>query len=458
LSSGADERAYLSTSHRKRIEKRLLWQAICDPSWKNFEASMEQVRRWTDQSDETAMSAVDRLATVRGRSPAEAMPTPITTAAERRLRLIIESAPVSLIVVDKAGQVLAANRATLTLFDRRRFEDVVGMSITALAAPESHELLAAFVTRICDGEAGSVEYSVAWPDGTQRRLETHAVPIRRADDDVSVFLGASWDVSTRDHANALLEELQTHYASVESERDTLRSALDEAKTAASRLELHRANERAQADDQRQRLHAALTEVEQRHTILATEWTVERESLTSRLASTDRERAELSRELDIERASARAALREVDQAHQEAQAAEEARKEFAQLLRHTREQHETDVEAVRTERDKLVQAIQTVNASYAALVSERGAERTEFEAALEAERFRSVELMSERDRFRTDLSAILQTLQEAGVQTQQLLDRCRTLRLVSNGEPRDTGGLENPSTAARTESEECSWQF
>jgi PAS domain S-box-containing protein len=191
LSSGADERAYLSTSHRRRIEKRLLWQAICDPSWKNFEASMEQVRRWTDQSDETAMSAVDRLATLRGRSPAEAMPTPITTAAERRLRLIIESAPVSLIVVDKAGQVLAANRATLTLFDRRRFEDVVGMSITALAAPESHELLAAFVTRICDGEAGSVEYSVAWPDGTQRRLETHAVPIRRADDDVSVFLGAS---------------------------------------------------------------------------------------------------------------------------------------------------------------------------------------------------------------------------------------------------------------------------
>jgi len=114
--------------------------------------------------------------------------------------------------------------------------------------------------------------------------------------------------------------------------------------------------------------------------------------------------------------------------------------------------------VRTERDKLVQAIQTVNASYAALVSERGAERTEFEAALEAERFRSVELVSERDRFRTDLSAILQTLQDAGVQTQQLLDRCRTLRLVSNGEQRDTGGFENSSTAARTESEECSWQF
>src|SRR5262249_24848156 len=152
-----------------------------------FEGSMEQVRRWTDRSDEATMPAVDRLATLRGRSPTEAVPTPITTAAERRLRLIIESAPVSLIVVDKSGQGLAANRATLTLFDRRRFEDVVGTSISALAAPESRERLAAFVTRVCDGEAGSVEYPVAWPDGTQRRLETHAVPIRRADDDVSVF-------------------------------------------------------------------------------------------------------------------------------------------------------------------------------------------------------------------------------------------------------------------------------
>jgi PAS domain S-box-containing protein len=419
---------------------------------------MEQVRRWTDRSDEAVMPAVDRLATVRGRSP-EAVPTPITTAAERRLRLIIESAPVSLIVVDSSGQVLAANRTTLTLFDRQRFEDVVGKNVSALAAPESRELLAEFVTRVCDGQSGSVEYPVSWPDGTKRRLETHAVPIRRADDDVAVFLGASWDVSARDHANVLLEDLQTQFALVESERDTLRSALDEARTAASRLEIHRANERAQADDQRQRLHAALAEVEQRHTVQATEWTVERESLTSRLASTDRERVELSRELDIERASAGAALREVDRARQEAQgAAEEARKEFAQLLRHTLEQHETDLAAVRTERDKLVQAIQTVNASYAALVSERGTERSEFEAALEAERFRSVELLSERDRFRTDLSAILQTLQDAGVQTQQLLDRCRTLRLVSNIEQRDTGGLENPSTATGTDSEKGSWQF
>jgi PAS domain S-box-containing protein len=420
---------------------------------------MEQVLRRIDRSEEATMPAVDRLATLRGRSATEAVPAPITTAAERRLRLIIESAPVSLIVVDKSGQVLAANRATLTLFDRRGFEDVVGMSISALAAPESCDVLAAFVTRVCDGEAGSVEYPVVWPDGTQRRLETHAVPIRRADNDVSVFLGASWDVSTRDHASALLEQLQEQHASVESERDTLRSALDEAKTAASRLEIHRANERAQADDQRQRLHAALTEVEQRHTVLATEWTAERESLTSRLASTDRQRAELSRELDIERASAGAALRDVDRARQEAQtAAEEARKEFAQLLRHTREQHEADLEGVRGERDKLAQAIQAVNASYAALVSERGTERTEFEAALEAERVRSVELLSERDRFRTDLSAILQTLQDAGVQTQQLLDRCRTLRLVSNTEQRDTGELASPSTSTRTESEECSWQF
>jgi len=362
-------------------------------------------------------------------------------------------------VVDRSGHVLAANRATLALFDRHRFEDVVGMSVSALAVAESRDLLASFATRVCDGEAGSLEYLVSWSDGTHHRLETHAVPIRRSDDGVAVFLGASWDVGARDRVNAQLEQIQEQYAFVESERDTLRRALDEARTVANHLETQRANERALADDQRQRLHAALAEVEKRHAVLATEWTGERESLTSRLASADRERAELTRELDIERASARAAVGEAERARQEAQvAAEGARREFEQLLRATREQLEADMQPLRAERDKLSQAVLEVNAGYAPLVSERSPERAEFDAALKAERARSVELLSERDGFRTDLAAILQTLQDAGVQTQQLLDRCRALRLVPNTEPRDAEQPAETLTATGTDSEECSWQF
>src|SRR5262245_1210803 len=54
------------------------------------------------------------------------------SAAERRLKLIIESAPVSLMIADPSGRVIAANRAALSLFGVERLDAIVGKDFSTL--------------------------------------------------------------------------------------------------------------------------------------------------------------------------------------------------------------------------------------------------------------------------------------------------------------------------------------
>ena len=67
------------------------------------------------------------------RPQATTPPAPAQSATETRLRLIIESAPVSLTVTTPDGTILAANARALRLFQVERLENLVGTSSTALS-------------------------------------------------------------------------------------------------------------------------------------------------------------------------------------------------------------------------------------------------------------------------------------------------------------------------------------
>lgn len=160
--------------------------------------------------------------------PAAQNAQPPISATERRLKLIIETAPVGLMITDRSCQVLAANRAALALFGVEQLATIVGKPIGTLIAPEDRDSFATFVTAVCGGKSGTLEYDVVRADESRCRLETHAVAIRRGED-ATAFLGASWDVTERNRTASALRELESKHALVESERDALKEALEEAK-------------------------------------------------------------------------------------------------------------------------------------------------------------------------------------------------------------------------------------
>src|SRR5262245_33852819 len=124
-------------------------------------------------------------------------------AAERRLKLIIESVPVGLFLTNASGETLAMNRAALSLLGLERLEDVLGKDVRQIVRDEDSEAFGAFITRVCSGTTGSLAHMVTGPAG-DRALETHGVSMHRSDGDAPVFLGAICDVTPQMAAQAAL--------------------------------------------------------------------------------------------------------------------------------------------------------------------------------------------------------------------------------------------------------------
>jgi len=398
------------------------------------EVDMESVLR---EAIESSLNDVRLAATnetvVRAETPRrpESTPRPVSvktpqseSATERRLKLIIESAPVSLMIADPSGRVLAANRAAMSLFAAERVDAIVGRDFSALIDGADSNSFAAFIGRVCTGTPGSIEYGVLSGDGRRRTLETHATPIRRGDREIVALLAATWDVTERNRATSALAELESKWAALESERNGLKEAADTARQEAAASEQRFTAERAEIEQShqnvQQRMQATLEEAERRHENLATRWADEREALETRLREAVLKTTVLSDELAAEREKARTALNEAERAHE---------------------------------------------AALAELVKQRAADRDGSARVLRAERHRISQLLDERQNWRTTLEEILSESNKIGGRLQQLFDAGTNIRLVSSSahgdQDVDVDAIEAhaPADNATAEStQEACWQF
>ena len=100
-------------------------------------------------------------------------------AEELRVKGVIETAPVGLLVINDVGEVLVANQSALELFGVEQSEDLVGKALETCVAVEDSKALAGFVDRVCGGESGSLECQLVGNDGLRHLVEIRAVPLRR---------------------------------------------------------------------------------------------------------------------------------------------------------------------------------------------------------------------------------------------------------------------------------------
>src|SRR5687767_4692547 len=104
---------------------------------------------------------------------------PAPSATEARLKLIIESAPVSLTITTQDGTIVAANARALKLFAVERLEGLVGTKFDRLVASEERDGVVAAMEQVCKGSDAQLVYRVADGVGAGRAVEMRAVPLRR---------------------------------------------------------------------------------------------------------------------------------------------------------------------------------------------------------------------------------------------------------------------------------------
>ena len=194
-------------------------------------------------------------------------------AEELRLKGVIETAPVGLIVANDAGEIVAANPSALGLFGVEQPEDVIGKALETCVAAEDSKAVAGLVLRVCGGEAGSLECQLVGSNGERRAVEIRAVPLPRSG--TTVFLGVAWDVSEQQGSTKAHEDLRReHQGLVESLQEAQHQLQAARSEAQARQEEMVAQGTAQLETERTTQQGALESMERQYHASLEVWTAE----------------------------------------------------------------------------------------------------------------------------------------------------------------------------------------
>src|SRR5467141_3147000 len=115
--------------------------------------------------------------------------------SEARLRTIIAIEPECVKLVDQQGRLLDMNPAGLEMIQAASIEQVRGMLIGDMVAPEHREAFNHLHQRVFAGESGTLEFEIVGLHGKRRWLTTHAVPLRDASGRIQAALGITRDIT-----------------------------------------------------------------------------------------------------------------------------------------------------------------------------------------------------------------------------------------------------------------------
>ncbi len=132
---------------------------------------------------------------------------------EERYRLIVESTPECVKLLDIDGTILEMNPAGLAMIEAERADQVVGQCAYFLVAPEHREAFQSFNERVCRGEPGSLQYDIIGFKGMRRRLATTATPLRDGSGRVAQ-LAVTHDITESKRAEEALRQSEALFRGI----------------------------------------------------------------------------------------------------------------------------------------------------------------------------------------------------------------------------------------------------
>src|SRR2546422_2042028 len=130
---------------------------------------------------------------------------------QERLRAIIDSEPDCVKQLDAEGRLLDMNPAGLAMIQAESIEQVRGLEIAQVIAPEHRAAFNDLHRRVFAGGSGTLEFEIIGLKGQRRWLTTHAVPLRDASGTIQAALGITRDISRRRIAELALVESEERF-------------------------------------------------------------------------------------------------------------------------------------------------------------------------------------------------------------------------------------------------------
>ncbi|MDP1680459.1 MAG: GAF domain-containing protein, partial [Burkholderiales bacterium] len=132
-------------------------------------------------------------------------------ASEAYLRLIIETEPECVKVVDAEGRVVQMNAAGLAMIEADSLEQILGGTIPEFVVPAQQEAYRAFEASVLGGKSGTFDFEIVGLKGTHRWLDTHAVPLLGSQDGRPQMLAITRDITQRKQMEEALRASELNY-------------------------------------------------------------------------------------------------------------------------------------------------------------------------------------------------------------------------------------------------------
>ena len=127
-------------------------------------------------------------------------------ASQNFLMTIIETEPECVKLIGLDGKLQMMNRSGLDMIEVESLDQVKGLPVSGLIAPEDLDAFNALGEKVFNGGAGTLEFGMIGAKGRRLRLETHAVPLRDEKGEITALLGITRDVTEKRKSEEALKE------------------------------------------------------------------------------------------------------------------------------------------------------------------------------------------------------------------------------------------------------------
>ncbi|MBL7993731.1 PAS domain S-box protein, partial [bacterium] len=121
--------------------------------------------------------------------------------SENRLRAIVDTEPECVKTLASDGTVLSMNAAGLRMIEADSADEVVGKSVYGLIDTKDQEAFKQLLQNVFNGQTGSLQFQIIGLKGNRRSLDTHVVPLRDEDGNITSLLGVTRDITDRQKAD-----------------------------------------------------------------------------------------------------------------------------------------------------------------------------------------------------------------------------------------------------------------
>ncbi len=138
---------------------------------------------------------------------------------ENRLRIILETEPECVKVLNEHGEILDMNRAGLMMIEADDLAMIKGLPVLQIIDQKYREEFLRLTKNVFKGISGRLAFEITGLKGTRRWLETHVVPMKDADGKIISLLGITRDITESKKAEEEIHKLQKDYFSIISSVD-----------------------------------------------------------------------------------------------------------------------------------------------------------------------------------------------------------------------------------------------